>query len=292
MRILLVVLACAFAAVAQATTVVASVEPLAMLARQVLGDRTEVVTLLRPDQTPHFASFTPSQAREVRDADLILWLGEEAEPHLAGLLARTDATGLALLSLPGVTRLEGGHEHDHGEHDHEQHDPEEVADGATGTLDPHLWLSPDNMRVLARALAEKMKVSDEAVTAFERELTRSVKRMRAELAPFRDATWLSYHDPWYYFRDAAGLSAPLVISEGLQSDTSSRRFTDLAQVMEEKEVRCAIAEPEARLALMQRLCGDACRVQPLDPLGRDADKRTYTGFLLHLGDSFGQCLAR
>lgn len=287
MRIIFIFLACAVTAMAQARTVVASVEPLAMLAREVLGDRAEVSTLLRPDQTPHFASFTPSQAREVRDADLILWLGEEAEPHLAGLLARTKAKNLALLSVRGVQRLGGGHAHDDG-HDHRG----SPAYGEEGTLDPHLWLSPGNMRALARALVEELELKDEAVAVFERDLAQAVQGIKEELAPFRDTPWLSYHDPWHYFRQAVGLSAPLVVSEGLQSDTSSRHFAELAGAMQAKRVGCAIAEPEARLSLMQRLCSeDLCQVQALDPLGRDAETSTYTAFLRHLGDSFRHCLA-
>src|SRR5690606_41612229 len=69
---------------AQAVTVVASIEPLAMLAREVLGDQAEVSTLLLPNQTPHFAAFTPGQARQVRDAELVIWLGHEAEPNVEG----------------------------------------------------------------------------------------------------------------------------------------------------------------------------------------------------------------
>lgn len=302
MRILLTILVLLLAAPASARTVVASIEPLALLAREVLGERATVETLLRPGQTPHFAAFTPSQARALREADLVLWLGAEAEPHLADLLRRSGAPALAVLDLDGVRRLVGGHDHAHdadndqpgagdrhahaaAAHDHDH------APASADHPDPHLWLSPRNMGLLARALAAEFNLGEAALAAFEQRLAATVAEVRATLAPVADRAWLSYHDPWRYLTEAVGLTPPLVISESLQSDTSSRHFATLVTEMEARRVRCAIAEPEARLALMRRLCRGDCRLEPLDPLGRAGETAGYTGFLRHLGERFAACLA-
>ncbi|MEP4524020.1 MAG: metal ABC transporter substrate-binding protein, partial [Alloalcanivorax venustensis] len=143
MRYLLVPLLLALCAPLPARTLVASVEPLAMVLRDLYGDSAEVVTLLEANQNPHNPMLSPRQMLTLRRADLLVWLGEAAEPAVASLAAKRDGDSLALLSLPGVTRREGGHRHggddDHGHH----HEP--------GELDPHLWLDPRNMAVLAEA---------------------------------------------------------------------------------------------------------------------------------------------
>lgn len=273
-----------FVAPLQAKTLVASIEPLAMLAREVLGEDVEVHTLLLPNQTPHATAFTPSQMQLLRGADLVLWLGADAEPSLADLVGRRDSAAVALLDLPAVEVLGSAEEDDHGH-------------GALG-LDPHLWLSPINMAALARALPEhaatlglERQALVQRVTGFEAKLTEARRTVRQRLEPMAQRPWLSYHDPWRYFYRSVGLSEPLVVSRTAEAGASSRHFALLVERMSNRKVACAVAEPEARRALMARLCReDDCRIVEADPLGRDRQGATYTAFIVHLGELFADCL--
>lgn len=268
--------------------VLASIEPVAMLLREVLGDAVRVETLMLPNQTPHNASFTPGQARQVREADLLVWLGADAEPGMAGLLKRHAGRQLALTDLDGVYRRDGDEGHDH-HHDDDAHHH--------GLLDPHLWLYPANMRRLAQALpaeAEALGLSrDEVVqrvALFDAALTETEAAVRAALAPVAGTPYLSHHDAWAYFSDAFGVRRPLVINHNIEASASSRRFVELSSTLQAQQVHCVMAEPEARRALLERLCRDQCRLVQADPLGRDVAGGTYSGLLTHLQGLFSQCL--
>ncbi len=268
--------------------VLASIEPVAMLLREVLGDAVRVETLMLPNQTPHNASFTPGQARQVREADLLVWLGADAEPGMAGLLKRHAGRQLALTDLDGVYRRDGDEGHDH-HHDDDAHHH--------GLLDPHLWLYPANMRRLAQALpaeAEALGLSrDEMVqrvALFDAALTETEAAVRAALAPVAGTPYLSHHDAWAYFSDAFGVRRPLVINHNIEASASSRRFVELSSTLQAQQVHCVMAEPEARRALLERLCRDQCRLVQADPLGRDVAGGTYSGLLTHLQGLFSQCL--
>ncbi len=267
MRYLLVPLLLALCAPLSARTLVASVEPLAMVLRDLYGDSAEVVTLLDANQSPHNPMLSPRQMLTLRRADLLVWLGEAAEPAVASLTAKRQGDSLALLSLPGVTRREGGHRHlgdaatGEGGHHHEH-----------GELDPHLWLDPRNMAALARALAARDDLPEGRAEAFLADLERTETRLRERLAPVADTPWLTFHHPWGYFQQRLGLRAPLIISEQLGAGPSSRRFVSLSRQLEAQQVHCAILEPEAQADLVARLCPDCQRVT-LDPLGRDARPR-------------------
>lgn len=318
MRIVLVVmsLCCAQltfavspAVAAPKLTVVASVEPLAMLAREVLGDQVIVKTLLLPGQTPHFASFTPGQAQLVQQADLIVWLGADAEPNLAALVRKGHGQRLAMLDVGGLTLRYGvGHAH-HGDHaagdsvQETAHRADESVDAmdhdhAASELDPHLWLSPHNMARLAQALADQGKSlglnaadTDAALQAFQQTLASTLTTSRKQLAPYAQRDWLSQHNPWLYFSDALSLRVGMQVSSGLQGGTSARRFAELIQQMKSNSVRCVLAEPEARRALLVRLCQPSdCRIIEADPLGRDLVEARYTDLLVHLTRKFEQCL--
>ena len=288
MRYLLVPLLLALCAPLPARTLVASVEPLAMVLRDLYGDSAEVVTLLDANQNPHNPMLSPRQMLILRRADLLVWLGEAAEPAVASLAAKRDGDSLALLSLPGVTRREGDHRHD-GEHDHgHQHE--------AGELDPHLWLDPRNMALLAEALGEREPLPEGQPAAFLADLERTEAALRERLAPVADTPWLTFHHPWGYFQQRLELRAPVIVSEQLGAGPSSRRFVALAQQLENEQVRCAILEPEAQSDLVARLCPD-CRRVALDPLGRDVPARgqgdDYSHWLSdRVAAAFATCLAR
>lgn len=281
LRPLVLLFLLAAAALPARAGVVASIEPLAMTARQVLGDDVQVRTLMRAGQSLHGASLTPEQVRSLRDAELVIWLGSAAEPRLAPLVERRSGPDLALLELDGVHRLHGRAEsgHDHGDHAENQ--------DAT-RVDPHLWLEPANMARLARALAEQRK-TDAGPFLEELEATRT--KVSRRLAPVRGRGYVSQHDPWGYFARAFDLERALVASDGVAGGASARRLVELAETMNEREVGCVLAEPDARRALLERLCREDCRLVELDPLGRGLDQAGYTTFLRHLAERFDTCLS-
>jgi len=284
----LLLLCCLWVAVpAQSVTVLASIEPLAMVLRDVLGDEVTVETFLLPSQTPHDSSFTPGQARLVQQADVIVWLGAEAEPALAKLMARARGDQLALLSLPGVYQRELQDSHDH-HHEHKH----------GSALDPHLWLSPDNMRLLAMALVDQapqlelepqllMRRAQQFVAALDEQ----EQQLRMRLAPLAEHRYMSHHDAWGYFAEAFGLRPVLPISASTDMTPGSRRFVALVQRMEKEGIYCVMAEPESRRALLERLCRGDCKLVEADPLGRGLGPVSYGRLLEDLAERFAHCLA-
>ncbi|MBZ2188768.1 zinc ABC transporter substrate-binding protein [Alcanivorax sp. JB21] len=284
----------ALPAAAETPRIVASVEPLAMLLREVLGDDARVSTLLLPQQNPHQVSFTPGQARALRDADLVIWLGPEAEPQIAQMVQRHAGAALALTDLPMIYRRDGDDGHLHTD-DHDDDDGHHHAD----LLDPHLWLYPENMLRLAQALPDQAVLANvpdwpARLAAFDARLSDTVARQRARLEPLSERLYLSHHDPWAYFADAFGVQRPLIISHNIEASASSRRFAEIHRTMAVREVRCVMAEPEGRRALLERLCRDDCRLVEADPMGRhlaSADPAAhYTALLTHLAGLFSECL--
>lgn len=291
MRLLLLVLGLLLtgpvAAESARPLVMASIEPLAMMLREVLGDSAEVRTLMLPNQSEHHSSFTPAQARLVREADLLVWLGAEAEPALAALVRRHGRRQLALSALEGVHWRGGdGHHHHHADQDH--------ADDHGLGLDPHVWLWPDNMVRLAAGLSQHAALFPELELAprqqqFAAQVERETSAARTLLAPLAAVPYLSQHNPWGYYAEAMGLRQPLVVSEQLEDALGAQRFARLSAEVREARVRCILAEPEARLALLQRLCPQ-CTVQPLDPVARTRTTIVYSDFLRETATTFAQCL--
>lgn len=279
----LVIFLQALSMVAQAQNVVvlASIEPLAQVLRELYQEQPhiEVQTLLLPQQNPHHASLTPGQARRVLTSHMVVWLGEEAEPHIASVVNQHAKTQVPLSELPNVMRLQ------------------EVEAAGEGHLDPHLWLAPQNIRVLVKALGEHvgtLQLDDaawqQAQGIFLTQLTVAEEQVKKRLAPYSAATYLSHHDAWGYFAESFQLRRPLVVATQIDGEASSRRVVALRKAMKEEQVRCVMAEPEARKGLLRRLCDEGCVLYEVDPLGR-AQQGPYTAFLRYLGEQFAACFA-
>jgi zinc transport system substrate-binding protein len=268
--------------------VLASIEPLAMLLRDVLGDHVDVQTFLLPSQTPHDSSFTPGQARRVQQANLIVWLGGDAEPALGRLMARFPGAQLAMLSLTGIHQREMQDVGDHHGHSHKH---------AHGALDPHLWLSIHNMLLLAQALPDQADhlgleraAIQLAVEQLSATLTAQRERLRTALEPLANQPYMSHHDAWGYFAEEVGLRPVIPLTASTDLTPGSRRFTRLVQQIEQEGIRCFMAEPESRRALIERLCRGECRLVEADPLGRSLGAVGYGALLEDLGRRFSQCL--
>lgn len=281
---------------AEPVTVVASVEPLAMLLREVFAgagltdEQVRVSTLMLPSQTPHHSALTPSQLRLAQQASLLIWVGAAAEPALARLLARRSGATLAMLSLDGIIRRQSaGDDGPHHDSDH---------DAIDGGLDPHLWLAPDNMLLLAQALPAQAEILglpaaqlEQGVNRFADTLTRRRAEIDNSLKPLRDRRFLSQHDAWGYFTDAFHLTPGLAASQQLELSPGSQRFIELIATVERQDIQCVLAEPEARWALLMRVCRGQCRIIEADPLGRHITHSHYSDFLVEMGFRFQACLS-
>ncbi len=133
------------AASAEPPSVVASIKPLHSIASAVLGDLATPKLLVQGAASPHGFALKPSQAKDLSNADVVVWIGPELAPSLEKPISSLaeNASVIEFMDVGGISHLdvrEGGnfdaHDHDHGDHDdhddhahddhdHEKHDHEE-----------------------------------------------------------------------------------------------------------------------------------------------------------------------
>ncbi len=91
-------------------------------ARQIAGDKAEVVLLLSPGVESHDFEPTPSDIILINKADLFIYTGEEMEPWVATILESLDNPELNILDVSEGIELiceEENHEHNHVHDDNE-----------------------------------------------------------------------------------------------------------------------------------------------------------------------------
>ncbi len=277
------------AGAAEAPRVIASIKPIHSLAAAVMAGVGVPGLLVQGAASPHSYAMRPSDAARLDDAQVVFWIGPALEAYLVKPVDSLagDATVLELEELPGLTLLpprEGGvwepHEHEHGDadeahgHDDEHAEDEHDHGHEAGTIDAHLWLDPDNAKVIAQAMAESLAGADpanaDAYRANARDLAARIDALdteiAAKLAPVKSRPFIVFHDAYQYFEARYGLAAAGSITISPDQPPGARRLSEIRATIAERGATCVFREPQFEPSLIELVVeGSGARQGELDP---------------------------
>ncbi len=122
--------------------VVTSIKPVHSLVSGVMAGVGNPSVIIEGAGSPHTYSLKPSQAKQLQDAKLVFWMGDELETFLEGPIENIaqSATAIKLIDAHGLKKIkfrEGGMFDDHGHDDHEKHDDHDHEKHAKKEHDDH-----------------------------------------------------------------------------------------------------------------------------------------------------------
>lgn len=263
---------------AEVPRVVADIPPVAALAAQVLGDLGQPEVLLERGGDEHDLQLRPSQMRSIAQADLVVWVGPELTPSLGAALQSAGAPDLPLLAAPETLRR----------------------DYASGGVNPHAWLDPDNARAWVGLLADRLALLDPAhATTFranaaqaQAEIARLDSQMAARLAPVSTKPFLTWHDVLGYFAGHYHLTYLGGLADGDAVPPGAARLAEVQRLAKTGQIACLFPETQHDPALLQALSG--VRLGPaLDPVGatQDPGPASWDATVEQLGQDLLACLA-
>lgn len=134
-------------------TVYTTVFPLTSFVEQIAGDTVNVESIYPPGADMHSYEPTQKDMMSYSDGDIFMTTSNELDPVAASIAdtinGDTEIVETAAdIDTDAFLDSQHDHEHDHGE-------DEEAHDHSHGSMDPHLWLSPE----LAAEMAEAVKNS-------------------------------------------------------------------------------------------------------------------------------------
>lgn len=148
--------------------IVCTVFPAYDFAREIAGEKANVVLLVPPGSEAHSFEPTPQDIIRIENCDLLLCNGGESEAWLEELLEGRENDIPTLTMMDCVETLEEetkegmqGVSHDHEHEEHEEHEHEEE-------YDEHVWTSPVNAELIVAALYERLCEIDPENSGFYR----------------------------------------------------------------------------------------------------------------------------
>ena len=236
---------------------VASLHPLiGDLAKQVGGERVEVVDLIGKNGDPHHFEPVATDLQKAGDAKLYLASGMGLEGYMdslkgiVGTKAQIVEIGKDLPSIEGECDHEG---HDHGhDHDHE--------------IDPHWWHSIDLFRRAATITADTFTKVDPAgaetytrnAAAYRAKLDELERWTRKEIARIpRDKRHLATaHAAFGYFCKDYGFEQMPVQGMNREQMPDPKKLAELVAELKEHQVGAIFPEKESNPKILEALTKD------------------------------------
>lgn len=281
------------AASAAPLKVIAVPEPLVPYTAAILGEAGSVEPLLNKAQDPHHFALSPSQARKLAQADMLLLPDAHLNPTLTSLAARYPSLKIVTLSS-----LKGAQPLPYNSNNAWLGLTTQKAEGH----DPHLWLDPMRMAALAPALAETLDSTNPALArnaqALATHLTQVTTPRLQALLPKQETlpAFITAHDSYQYFYARMGLPHPGYIAHGTEEYSGAKTVNLMLNAAKTHRLRCIITESPSRLSTQLAEISGA-RIIRLSPEMLPKDQQLpawatqgYDGFLYHIAQQFSACL--
>lgn len=216
-----------------------SIYPLQFLVEKIGGDQVELV--ISPSAGIDAHSFEPS-ARQVADlqgADLFVYHGQGLDAWAEELSSELPETVQLLEATELVPLIGHEDEHAHEEEEEEHEDAED--DHAHGEFDPHVWLDPGRMSVIAGAIADELSKIDpanaalyeERLNALTAELSTLDDNYSAGLANCALNQIIVSHDAFGYLADTYNFTTHSIAGLSPDAEPSAKRLAELTEEAEE-----------------------------------------------------------
>jgi len=241
-------------------TVVATIFPLADFVKNVAGDRVDVITLLRPGDSPHTYEPTARDMKAVARATLLVVNGagldfwvEKLKSAASDNMVELDTS--AILEEEGL--LLSGDEHE-------------------GGVNPHYWLDPVLAQMQVEAIAAALVAADpgnkESYLGNAADYVAELKSLDAEIKnetqSFSSREFITFHPAWTYFARRYGLVEAAVIEEAPGKEPTTKEQMRIIDLVKELNVKVIFAEPQFSTKVADTIAdGSGAKVLLLDPIG-------------------------
>jgi zinc transport system substrate-binding protein len=294
------------AAMAEVPRVVTDIPPVHSLVAMVMGDLGAPDLLVDKGADPHSFQLRPSQAANLAEADLIIWVGHEMTPWLERTLdgLETKAAQIELLDAPGTETRSYA---DDGAHDHDAVEAEPAAgEDAHGheDRDPHAWLDPHNAKIWLDLIATKLSEldTDNAATyaanaaAGAAQITAIEGEISALLEPVKAKPFVVYHDAYGYFAAHFDLNVAGEIAIGDATSPSAAKLAELRAALAAGSATCIFPEANHDPKLLVQITdGTPTAIGGvLDPEGANLTPgpMLYPELMRALATTLADCLAK
>ena len=252
-----------------------SILPQKYFVERVGGQHVAVSVMVRPGQSPETYEPTSRQMTALARAQLYFSIGV---PFEASWMTRILAANPALQIVPlqrGIALL-----------------PLTGASGEPAGMDPHVWTSPQRVKVMAAGIRDALIKTDPThrgdydanEQAFRTELNTLDQNIRAILAPVKGKAFMVFHPAWGYFANDYGLRQIPIAAEG--KEPGAKALAQAIELGKREGVKVIFVQTQFSRHTAETIAAAmGARVVGVDPLAEN-----YPQNLLRVAHAFASAL--
>lgn len=219
--------------------VVTTLSTFADLVKTIGGDNVKVSSIASPRFNPHFIEPKPSDILRLKRADLFVHAGLDLELWRFPLV---DAAG-NVEARPG-----GSRELDLSRGVRLLDVPDRQPTRAQGDMhiygNPHYWLDPENVKVMAKSIAEKLSEIDpdhapayeEHLAAFLQQLDQRITQWQQDTDSIQRREVVAYHNQWPYLVRFTGVQIKRFLEPKPGIPPTPKQLAVLQKYMKDKQI--------------------------------------------------------
>jgi ABC-type Zn uptake system ZnuABC Zn-binding protein ZnuA len=260
--------------------IVVTIPVLKDFVEQVGGSHVQVLSLLSGLESEHTYSPKPSDIIAVRKARLLVEVGVGLEVWVSALVKNAGSASLQVITTSkGIALIR----------DQGRDDGHQAAEDNGHGGNPHIWLDPENAKIMMRHITEALIKVDSAhaseyrdnQAAYLRQLDQLQKDLMERLKHVTDRRILVYHPAWPYFARRFGFRILDEIVTQAGAEPSAHHLQELIGRIRKEGIRVIVSEPQMNPKVPDVLARETgARVVVLSPLpGAMPGTDTYLNLL-------------
>jgi zinc transport system substrate-binding protein len=229
-----------------------SIPPQKYFVEKIGGSFVQVSVMVPPGANPHIYEPRPSQMTALSKSKIYFAIGVTFEtvwlPKFANLnpqmqIVRTDR-GIDKMAMVA-------HHHEEEEVPGDKDSAKSASlEGSPGTLDPHVWVAPPEVRIIARNIQEALAEIDPSnsgiyqsnLETFLKEIDKLDKDLTEVFKGKKGLKFMVYHPAWGYFARAYGLEQVPVEIEG--KEPKPGQLKDLITQSKKEGIKVIFVQPQ------------------------------------------------
>jgi len=244
--------------------VTVSVVPQQYFVERIGGEHVAVTVMVGPGDNPATYEPKPAQLKALSRSVAYFSIGVPFESVWLDRIAGANPDMRIVDTIEGIER------HPMDTHNHRGGEEET---GAAGAPDPHVWVSPELVKIQARTIYRALAELDPDnaasyranLDAFVNDIDGLISEIRAALAGVEKGKFMVFHPSWGYFAEDFGLEQ-IAIEIGGQ-EPSAQEMAELIEEARVEGVRVIFAQPEFSTVdaetIAEEIGGEVLLISPL-----------------------------
>lgn len=249
---------------------VVSILPQKTFVKAIGGDKVDVSLMVLPGNSPHSYEPKPSQMRDISKADIYFAIDVEFEHVWLDKFSNQNKNMKIVDISKGIQKLPMI-EHHHHEHEEDHHHDEHHE-----SLDPHIWTSTSNVKIIAKNIYKTLVKLDNKNKAYYKnnyeEFLKHIAKTdkiinKILLSVDTNSKFMVFHPAWGYFARDYGLIQIAIESGG--KNPKPKQVAFLIEEAKEENVKAVFTAPEFSDKVAKRIAAEVgvkvIKVSPLNP---------------------------